>query len=121
MIKNLLLPFLLCACSLLNDSKLFAQQPQLPSAKHTVIVETRNFTLAEVQLIQEKLSVEGPLHIQEKCPAQGLLVVAVPVTASFRINTIEEIAISAVTSALNYSATIDRNRTTQNVANCSNQ
>lgn len=121
MIKNLPLILLVCITSIFTTTNLLAQQTQLPAAQHQVVIETRAFTAEEVQQIQEKLNLEGPFHIEANCPQLGLLVIAVPVSASFRVNTIEEIAISTISSTINSNASVDRNRTAQSVASCSNE
>jgi len=121
MIRNLPLILLVCTITSLTSTTLLAQQSQASSAQHLVIIETRSFSIEEVQLVQEKLNQEGPFTIQEKCPQLGLLAIAVPVSASLRINTIEEIAISSVALTLNNNADVNRTRNAKSVATCSDQ
>lgn len=121
MIKNLPLILLLCTFISLKGTKLIAQHSQEPSAHHLIVIETRSFSIEDVQMIQEKLNLDGPFIIQEKCPQLGLLAIAAPVSLSLRINTIEEIAINSISTALNNGAVVNRDLSVQSVATCSNQ
>jgi len=104
----------------LVPSNLSAQQSEGIDSYHQVILESRTYSTVELTNLQTRLSNDGPFTIHETCKEMGLLVIRIPVSASLRVHTIEEILVAATNETLNHEVNVVQNKTAQEVAVCSN-
>jgi len=102
------------------SSNLLGQQSTEIEAYHVVILKSRSFNETELADLQTRLSNDGPFTIHETCRELGLMVIRIPVAASLRVYTIEEIIVAATHEILNHDASVIQNKTPLDVANCSN-
>jgi hypothetical protein len=118
--RTLLSIFFLVLFIQLMPSNLLGQQSTEIESYHQVILKSRPFDAIELADLQTRLSNDGPFTIHENCKELGLLVIRIPVAASLRVHTIEEIVVAATHEILNHEASVIQNKTPLEVANCSN-